>query len=45
MRYSDSILGNVLKPISRRWFDDVVDRHGGDAYGKSFGSWGITWWR
>ena len=39
MRYSDSILGNVLKPISRRWFDALVDRHGGDAYDKSFGSW------
>ena len=39
MRYSDSILGNVLKPISRRWFDDVVDRHSGNAYDKSFGSW------
>ena len=39
MRYSDSILGNVLKPIRRRWFDDVVDRHCGNAYDKSFGSW------
>jgi IS4 transposase len=39
MRYSDSILGNLLKPIRRRWFDGVVDRHGGNAYGKSFGSW------
>lgn len=39
MRYSDSILGNLLKPIRRRRFDDVVDRHGGNAYDKSFGSW------
>src|SRR5258708_25946572 len=39
MRYSDSILGNLLKPISRRWFDALVDRHDGNAYGKSFGSW------
>ena len=39
MRYSDSILGNLLKPIRRRWFDAVVDRHGGNAYDKSFGSW------
>lgn len=39
MRYSDSILGSILKPISRRWFDAVVDRHAGNAYGKSFGSW------
>ena len=39
MRYSDSTLGNLLKPICRRWFDRVVDRHDGDAYDKSFGSW------
>jgi putative transposase len=39
MRYSDSILGDLLKPISRRWFDALVDRHDGDAYDKSFGSW------
>lgn len=39
MRYCDSILGSILKPISRRWFDALVDRHDGDAYGKSFGSW------
>jgi putative transposase len=39
MRYSDSILGNILKPISRRWFDALVDRHDGDAYDKTFGSW------
>jgi hypothetical protein len=39
MRYSDSILGDLLKPIRRRWFDAVVDRHGGNAYDKSFGSW------
>lgn len=40
MRYCDSILGSILKPISRRWFDALVDRHDGDAYGKTFGSWG-----
>jgi putative transposase len=39
MRYSDSILGNLLKPISRRWFDALVDRHDGNAYDKSFSSW------
>jgi IS4 transposase len=39
MRYSDSIFGNILKPISRRWFDGVVERHDGDAYDKKFGSW------
>ena len=39
MRYSDSIFGNILKPLSRRWFDGVVARHDGDAYDKKFGSW------
>ena len=39
MRYSDSIFGHILKPISRRWFEAVVDRHGADAYDKSFKSW------
>src|SRR6266566_2117126 len=39
MRYSDSTLGRLLKPISRRWFDALVDRHAGNAYDKRFGSW------
>ena len=39
MRYSDSILGNLLKPISRRWFEALVDRHAGNAYDKKFESW------
>jgi len=39
MRYSDSTFGHVLKAIPRRWFDALVDRHGGNAYDKSFGSW------
>ena len=39
MRYSDSILGHLLKPLSRRWFDALVDRHAGNAYDKKFGSW------
>jgi putative transposase len=39
MRYSDSIFGHILKAIPRRWFDALVDRHGGNAYDKSFGSW------
>jgi len=39
MRYSDSILGHLLKPLSRRWFDKLVDRLEGDAYDKKFGSW------
>jgi IS4 transposase len=39
MRYCDSIFGHILKPISRRWFDGVVARHGADAYDKGFRSW------
>jgi putative transposase len=39
MRYSDSIFGHLLKPISRRWFDTVVERYNADAYDKAFGSW------
>lgn len=39
MRYCDSIFGQLLKPIRRRWFASVVERHAGDAYDKSFFSW------
>jgi IS4 transposase len=39
MRYHDSVFGMLLKPISRRWFAEAVERHGGDAYDKSFRSW------
>jgi IS4 transposase len=39
MRYSDSIFGHILKPISRRRFDALVDRHDADAYDKGFRSW------
>jgi IS4 transposase len=39
MRYSDSILGSILKPISRRWFDRLVEREKANAYDKSFDSW------
>lgn len=39
MRYHDSVFGMLLKPISRRWLAEVVDRHDGDAYDKSFRSW------
>ena len=39
MRYSDSILGHLLKVLPRRWFCAVVDRCGGDAYDKKFSSW------
>src|SRR6195256_1169559 len=39
MRYLNSIFGNLLKPIDRRQFRQVVERHEGDAYDKSFKSW------
>jgi IS4 transposase len=39
MRYRDSIFVSLLKPISRRQFRSIVERHDGDAYDKSFGSW------
>lgn len=39
MRYRDSIFGQLLKPLCRRSFQSIVDRHDGDAYDKSFDSW------
>jgi putative transposase len=39
MQYVDSIFGNLLKPIDRRQFREIVERHDGDAYDKSFKSW------
>jgi IS4 transposase len=39
MRFSDSIFGHILKPISRRRFDAIVDNHHGNAYDKEFKSW------
>ncbi len=39
MRFANSIFASLLKPIDRRWFGKIVDRHDGDAYDKSFKSW------
>src|ERR1700680_3076725 len=39
LRYLNSIFVNLLKPIDRRQFRGVVERHNGDAYDKSFKSW------
>jgi putative transposase len=39
MRFSNSIFGKLLEPINRRWFQEIVDAHDGDAYDKSFKSW------
>ena len=39
MRFCDSIFGQLLEPIPRRWFDAVVERLEADAYDKSLKSW------
>jgi len=39
MRFTASILGEMVKPINRRRFQAIVARHEGDAYDKSFRSW------
>jgi putative transposase len=39
MQHRGSIFENLLKPIDRRQFREVVQRHDGDAYDKSFKSW------
>ena len=39
MHFSNSIFGKLLKPINRRQFKAIVERHDGDAYDKSFKSW------
>ena len=39
MRFSSSIFGHLLKPVDRRGFKAIVEKHGGDAYDKSFRSW------
>jgi len=39
MQFVDSIFARLLKPIDRRHFRAIVERHDGDAYDKSFTSW------
>ncbi len=39
MRYCHSIFAHLLKPVSRRTFQAMVERHDGNAYDKSFRSW------
>src|SRR6202790_5599811 len=39
MEYVNSIFGDLLKPIDRRQFREIVERHDGNAYDKSFKSW------
>ena len=39
MHYVNSIFGELLKPIDRRQFREIVERHDGNAYDKTFKSW------
>ncbi len=39
MRYQNTVLGNLLKAVSRRRFAAMVGRHEGDKYIKDFSSW------
>jgi putative transposase len=39
MRFLDSIVGGLLKPLDRRAFQAAVERHDADAYDKTFTSW------
>jgi putative transposase len=39
VRYQNTVLGDVLKPVSRRRFAAIVSRHEGDRYVKDFSSW------
>lgn len=39
MPVHSTVFAQLLKPIDRRVFKQIVERHGGDAYDKSFKSW------
>lgn len=39
MRFTPSIFGQLLKNINRRQLQEIIERHDGDAYDKSFRSW------
>ena len=39
MQFSNSIFVQLLKPINRKQFKEIVERHDGNAYDKSFRSW------
>lgn len=39
MRFCNSIFATLLKPLDRRSFKAIVERHHGDRYDKSFRSW------
>jgi putative transposase len=39
VRYQNTVLGGLLKALSRRRFATIVSRHNGDKYVKDFASW------
>jgi putative transposase len=39
VRYQNTVLGDLLKVVSRRHFAAIVSRHEGDRYIKDFSSW------
>jgi IS4 transposase len=39
VRYQHTVLGSLLKAVSRRQFAAIVSRHEGDRYVKEFSSW------
>jgi putative transposase len=39
VRYHHTVLGGLMKTVSRRGFAAIVKRHNGDKYGKGFASW------
>ena len=39
VRYQNTVLGDLLKVVSRRQFGAIVSRHEGDKYIKDFSSW------
>lgn len=39
MRFTPTIFSQLVEPLDRRRFDAIVERHGADAYDKSFRTW------
>jgi len=39
VRYHNTVLGGLMKAVSRRGFAAIVRQHDGDKYGKAFSSW------
>jgi putative transposase len=39
VRYHNTVLGGLIKAVSRRAFAAIVNRHEGDKYSKGFSSW------